>query len=104
LKLPIATSYRRKLNAVEYQKLLAAVRQAKANKQPYWNALSNNCNHFVAELARAIGMRAPTDFQVSYAFIPSLRELNEGPQGTKPETRPKAPTAGRASPEQPPRS
>ncbi len=75
-KLPIASSYFRLLTAAEYAKLQSALRLAR-NKRPYWNAVTNNCNHFVAELARAIGLRAPNDFQLSYAFVPALRQLNE---------------------------
>jgi hypothetical protein len=88
LKLPVASSYRRKLSAAEYQKLLAAIKRANANKQPYWNALTNNCNHYVAALARAIGMNAPDDLKVSYAFIPSLRTLNEPAQSATAATSP----------------
>ena len=77
LKLPIASSYFRPLNAADYAKLQTALRRARENKQPYWNAVTNNCNHFVAELARAIGLRTPNDFQLSYAFVPALRQLNE---------------------------
>jgi hypothetical protein len=84
LKLPVSSSYRRKLSAAEYHKLLAAVRIAKANKQPYWNAISNNCNHFIAQLAQAIGMKTPSDLVVSYAFVPALRDLNEGSGGSRP--------------------
>jgi hypothetical protein len=77
LKLPVASSYRRNLNAAEYRKLLAALQRARANKQRTWNAVSNNCNHFVAELAKAVGLRTPHDFQLSYSFVPALRDLNE---------------------------
>jgi len=51
---------------------------AKANKSPYWNAVTNNCNHFIGELAQAVGLKVPGQFQVSYAFVPALKELNEG--------------------------
>ncbi len=94
LKLPVASSYRKNLNAAQYAKLLAAVRRARANKQPYWNALTNNCNHFIAELARAVGLRAPTDLKVSYAFVPAMRELNETGAQAKPAGR-RAPSAAR---------
>jgi len=77
LKLPVASSYLRPLNAAQYAKLQVALRQAQARKQPYWNLVTNNCNHFVGELAQAIGLRVPPDFQVSYLFVPSLRQLNE---------------------------
>jgi hypothetical protein len=84
LKLPVSSSYFRTLNAAQYKKLEAALREARANKQPYWNALTNNCNHFVAQLARAIGLRAPTDLKLSYAFVPALRELNQSASNATP--------------------
>jgi hypothetical protein len=77
LKLPVASRYRRAVNAEQYQKLLAAVNVAKANKSPYWNAVTNNCNHFIGELAQAVGLKVPEQFQVSYTFVPALKELNE---------------------------
>ena len=80
LSLPIASSYRRALSRDQYQKLVAAVRDARAKKQPYWNALTNNCNHFIGQLASAIGLRVPMHFQVSYTFVPALRALNEASQ------------------------
>lgn len=78
LKLPIASRYRRTLSAEQYRKLLVAVREAKANTAPYWNAVTNNCNHYIGALAQAIGLRVPGQFQVSYSFVPALRDLNEG--------------------------
>lgn len=77
LKLRIASSYRRNLTSVQYAKLVAAVRRARANQKPYWNALTNNCNHFVSELALSIGLRVPSNLNVSYTFVPALRDLNE---------------------------
>jgi hypothetical protein len=78
LKLPVASRYRKALSAEQYAKLLRAVRSAKANKSPYWNAVTNNCNHFIGGLAEAIGLRIPGSFQFSYTFVPALRDLNEG--------------------------
>jgi hypothetical protein len=76
LTLPIVSSFRRKLNEAQYRKLVAAVKRARASKQ-YWNAIANNCNHFIAELAVAIGMNVPAGLQVSYTFIPALRDANQ---------------------------
>jgi hypothetical protein len=106
LKLPVSSTYRRKLSAAEYQNLLAAVKRANANKNPTWNALTNNCNHYVAELARAIGMKAPNDLQLSYAFVPSLRALNEpGQSAAAPQPRRKtAPGQRTAAPAAAPRT
>src|SRR4051794_29838136 len=78
LKLPVAAHYRRSLDATQYRKLLVAVQTAKANKAPYWNALANNCNHFIGHLAEAVGLRVPNGTtRLSYFFVPALRELNE---------------------------
>ena len=76
LNLPIAAKYRRTLNSQQYQKLVAKVRSLRA-KAGYWNAVTNNCNHFIGELAQAVGLRVPATFQVSYTFVPALRVLNE---------------------------
>src|SRR5215471_12038798 len=97
LKLPVASSYRRNLNEAEYQKLLAAVQRARANKRPTWDAVSNNCNHFVAQLARAVGLRTPNDFQFSYSFIPALRELNERGSQAQASASSRGPTVSRIS-------
>jgi hypothetical protein len=77
LRLPVAARYRRSLDEAQYRRLLATVRSLRANREPHWNAVSNNCNHFIGELARAVGLRVPGQFQVSYSFVPALRELNE---------------------------
>lgn len=77
LALPITSRYRLNLSAQQYRNLVAAVHAAR-NKTPYWNAVTNNCNNFVGDLAQAIGLKIPSEFQLSYAFVPALKELNEG--------------------------
>jgi hypothetical protein len=77
-RLPVYSAYQHRLTAEQYARLVAAVKRARENKTTYWNAVTNNCNHFVAELARTVGLRTPNDFQVSYTFIPALRDLNSG--------------------------
>jgi hypothetical protein len=76
LKLPVAARYRVPLSAAQYARLTAAIGKAKADKSPIWNAVANNCNHFIGQLAEAIGLRVPASFQVSYAFVPALKQLN----------------------------
>ena len=76
LDLPIAHKYRVKLNDSQYNNLLAAVKRANANTS-YWNAVTNNCNHFVGELAKAVRLRVPMQFHVSYGFVQDLQALNE---------------------------
>jgi len=86
LALPVSSSYRRKLTAVQYKALLATIQRLQS-EQRYWNAVANNCNHYVGELARAVGLRTPGNFQVSYAFIPALRDMNETPAAKGPASR-----------------
>ena len=78
LKLPISSRYRVSLTGDQYRKLLIAVKDVKASS-PVWNAVLNNCNHFIGQLAMAVGLKVPTSFQIATAFVPALRELNEGP-------------------------
>jgi hypothetical protein len=96
LKLPIASRYRVSLTTMQYARLTAAIAKAKTNKSPTWNAVTNNCNHFIGELAEAIGLKVPGSFQVSYAFVPALKELNvanypDGASTSKRSSKPQAP-------------
>ena len=93
LELPIAHKYRVKLNESQYNNLLAAVTRANANTA-YWNAVTNNCNHYVGQLAKAVGLRVPMAFHLSMGFIPDLQEMNEAssPPMAKP-ARPAKPTS-----------
>ena len=77
LTLPVTFKYRVNLNEAQYNNLTAAVQRASANKLPYWNAVTNNCNHYVGELAKAVGLRVPMQFHLSYGFISDLQEVNE---------------------------
>jgi hypothetical protein len=76
LQLPVSSSYRHRLTAGQYQNLVRAVRLAQAEKAPTWNAIANNCNHYAAVLARAAGLKAPANLQLSYDFVPTLRDMN----------------------------
>ena len=80
LKLPVASSYMRPLDAAQYARLQVALKEAQARKAALLECDTNNCNHFIGELAQAIGLRVPSDFQVSYMFVPSLRRMNESGQ------------------------
>jgi hypothetical protein len=67
------------LNDSQYKNLLAALERAKSSTR-YWNAFTNNCNHFVGELAKAVGLRVPSTpgLTLSTGFIPELQEINTG--------------------------
>jgi hypothetical protein len=106
LDLPIAHKYRVKLNDTQYNNLLAAVKRANEETSPYWNAVSNNCNHYVGKLAEAVGLRVPMAFHLSMGFIPDLQEMNEASwppmttagQPAKPTAKKPAPKPAAATP------
>jgi hypothetical protein len=77
LDLPVASSYRVKLDNAKYSQLVSAIQRARAKPTQQWNAVTNNCNTFVGHLAETVGLRTPSDLLPSYAFVPALRDLNE---------------------------
>jgi len=77
LKLPIAHRYRRNLTAEQYKNLTATVERLRAGEKRYWNAVANNCNHFIGKLAESIGLKVPMQFHLSYGFVEDLRVMNE---------------------------
>jgi hypothetical protein len=73
----IVDSYRKKLTAQEYRRLVAAVESAK--KHTYvWNAVLHNCNDFMADMAHAVGLKAPPNMIIPYVYISAMRSMNGG--------------------------
>jgi hypothetical protein len=72
----IASRFRRPLTAAEYHKLKSVIARIRANGHA-WSVLAYNCNDFVAEVARGIGMQAPATLLPCYDFIPKLQAMNE---------------------------
>lgn len=63
----------------EYDALLATIEQWRTLKQPSYNLNRRNCVYFVADLARAIGMRADTPkalMKKPRSFLQSLVRAN----------------------------
>ena len=72
----IASRFRRPLTAAEYRRLeLIIVRIRAAHRS--WSVLAYNCNDFVADVARGMGMQTPTTLSLPYDFIPTLQAVNE---------------------------
>ena len=72
----IASRFRRPLTAAEYGRLgsiIASIRGARHS----WSVLAYNCNDFVADVARGIGMQSPSTLLLPYDFIPRLQVINE---------------------------
>lgn len=72
----VASRYLRLLTVMEYQKLLAVVARARAERHE-WSIVGYNCNDFVAEVARGIGLQTPNTLVLPYEFIPELQAMNE---------------------------
>jgi len=72
----IASRFRRPLTVAEYHKLNSVIARIRAAGHA-WSVLAYNCNDFVADVARGIGMRAPSTLLPCYDFIPKLQTMNE---------------------------
>jgi hypothetical protein len=72
----IASRFRRPLTAAEFHRLIAIIASTRAARHA-WSILAYNCNDFVADVARGIGMQTPTTLSLPYDFIPTLKAMNE---------------------------
>jgi len=72
----IASRFRRPLTAAEYRRLTSVIVCVRAVHHS-WSVLAYNCNDFVAEVARGMGMQTPTTLSLPYDFIPRLQAINE---------------------------
>ena len=77
LQSPVVEQFRVNLTPSEYGSLMRFVRQRRQNTA-MWNLILNNCNDFVADAARAVGLNVPSGPSVTppYAHIRRLREMN----------------------------
>lgn len=72
---PLVT-YRKALTAEEYKKLVEFIAEAKKEKK-VWNMFVANCNEFVGDAARVVGLKAPPiSFMPTPAYVLAIRELN----------------------------
>jgi hypothetical protein len=72
----IASRFRRPLTAAEYHRLELVILRIRAAHHS-WSVVAYNCNDFVADVARGMGMRTPTTLSLPYDFIPTLQAINE---------------------------
>jgi hypothetical protein len=75
----ISSRFQRALTADEYHRLTAAIARTRA-KGHAWSIVAYNCNDFVADVARGIGMQVPSTLTLPYDFVPMLRAMNEQAQ------------------------
>jgi hypothetical protein len=72
----LASRFRRLLTASEYRRLKLVIVHIRAAHHS-WSVLGYNCNDFVADVARGMGMQTPTTLSLPYDFIPTLQAINE---------------------------
>lgn len=75
----VSARYRVMLNKADYDRTLAFIRNLQKNS-PMWQEMIYNCNDFVADIARFVGLKTPSTKTFPKEFITGLRELNEGRQ------------------------
>jgi hypothetical protein len=74
----VSARYRVQLSEPEYRRVTAYIKQLQASS-PTWHAITYNCNAFVADIARYMGLQTPSSTLLYPAdFISELRTLNSG--------------------------
>src|SRR4051794_15409618 len=74
----VSARYRVVLSEPEYRRVAAYIKELQANS-PAWHAIAYNCNAFVADIARSMGLKTPSSTLLYPAdFINELRTLNTG--------------------------
>jgi len=72
----IASRFLRPLTAAEYARLTSVIARIRAARHA-WSILAYNCNDFVADVARGMGMQTPATLALPYDFISRLQAMNE---------------------------
>jgi hypothetical protein len=76
----VSARYRVLLSEAEYRTIAAHIRQ-KQKSSPMWHAVFYNCNAWVGEIARFMGLKAPANSTLYPAdYINNLKEINGGQQ------------------------
>lgn len=74
----VSARYRIVLSEAEYLRLEAFIKKLQANS-PLWSAVAYNCNAFVADIAKFLGLTTPSSTLLYPAeYINKLRDLNGG--------------------------
>jgi hypothetical protein len=73
----VSARYRVLLTKAEYAKLREFMSKLQT-KSPLWHAAIYNCNAFVGDIARYVGLEVPSHFLYPKEFITELRVKNKG--------------------------
>jgi hypothetical protein len=63
------------LTEPEYKKLVEGIKKLQASS-PVWHAVLYNCNAFVGDIAKSIGLRIPSTMNMPKEFINDMKALN----------------------------
>jgi hypothetical protein len=76
----VSARFRVMLSEPEYRKVVAHIRERQRNS-PLWHAVLYNCNAWVGDIARFMGLKAPVNtLQFPAEYITEMSELNAGRQ------------------------
>lgn len=82
----ISNRYRVTMNEADYTKLVAKIRQMQRST-PLWSATAYNCNSFVSDIARYMGLRGDVSpLRKPADFIAELRRVNGGRSSIPPNS------------------
>jgi hypothetical protein len=74
----VSARYRINMNKAEYDRVMVYIRQLQAHS-PMWSAELYNCNAFVADIAKHMGLKVPSSTLIyPKVFITNLRKINTG--------------------------
>ena len=79
----ILARYRIFLSEAEYKRILPEIRRMAAGA-PLWHAALYNCNKFVGDVARSMGLQAPFHWIMPKDFVNGIKEMNGGRQELSP--------------------
>jgi hypothetical protein len=76
----VSARFRVLLSEAEYRRVVAHIRE-RQKASPLWHAALYNCNAWVGDIARFMGLKAPANtWQFPAEFINEMREMNSGQQ------------------------
>ena len=71
----IIARYRVLLTESEYRALTSSIKKLQ-DSSPVWHAVLYNCNAFVGDIAKSIGLKTPSTLQMPKEFIEDLKQIN----------------------------
>lgn len=66
-----------RLSEAEYRKMVAFIKELKA-RSTLWHGTTTNCVTFVGEIARSLGLEAPSGLLYPEVYVNSIKSMNTG--------------------------